>query len=84
MAKKNIVSEQPFKHNLPTMNEARIKNDRDFETEKTALIECVKRFTAGPDVLTKKPHPFFGPLTVDEWNTLQYKHLDHHLRQFGV
>ena len=84
MAKKNIVSEHPFKHNLPTMNEARIKNDRDFETEKTALIECVKRFTAGPDVLTKKPHPFFGPLTVDEWNTLQYKHVDHHLRQFGV
>ncbi|MDB4920608.1 DUF1569 domain-containing protein [Mucilaginibacter sp.] len=84
MAKKKLVNEQPFTHNLPTMKEAKILDKRDFEIEKAVLIECVKRFTAGPDVLTKKPHPFFGPLTVDEWNTLQYKHLDHHLRQFGV
>jgi hypothetical protein len=84
MAKKKIVNEQPFERNLPTMSEAKIKSDKGFEAEKEALIILVKRFETGPDVLTKKPHPFFGPLTVDEWNTLQYKHLDHHLRQFGV
>jgi len=84
MAKKKIVSEQPFERNLPTMSEAKIKNDRGFETEKQSLIELVKRFTIGPDVIANKRHPFFGPLTIEEWNTLQYKHLDHHLRQFGV
>ena len=84
MAKKKLVNDQPFERNLPTMREAKIKNDRGFDTEKAALIGLVKRFTTGPDVLTKKPHPFFGPLTVEEWNILQYKHLDHHLRQFGV
>jgi Protein of unknown function (DUF1569) len=35
-------------------------------------------------VLTQKPHPFFGALTVAEWDGLQWKHLDHHLRQFGA
>jgi hypothetical protein len=35
-------------------------------------------------VLTSAPHPFFGPMTQQEWETLMWKHLDHHLRQFGV
>lgn len=29
-------------------------------------------------------HPFFGPLDGREWGRLAWKHLDHHLRQFGV
>ena len=28
-------------------------------------------------------HPFFGPLTPDGWGRLGWKHMDHHLRQFG-
>ncbi len=34
--------------------------------------------------LSKDPHPFFGNLNSEEWDTLNWKHLDHHLRQFGV
>ncbi len=29
-------------------------------------------------------HPFFGPLTHHGWGRLAWKHLDHHLRQFGL
>jgi hypothetical protein len=29
-------------------------------------------------------HPTFGPLTDREWGILVFKHMDHHLRQFGV
>ena len=29
-------------------------------------------------------HPYFGPLTAAEWGVFNYKHLDHHLRQFGA
>jgi hypothetical protein len=29
-------------------------------------------------------HRFFGRLTGAEWGVTQYKHLDHHLRQFGA
>jgi hypothetical protein len=84
MAKKKLLEDKPFKPNLPTFKDAIIKEDQNFDKEKQGLIDIVKRFTAGPNVITKVPHPFFGPLTIDEWDTLQVKHLDHHLRQFGV
>jgi transposase InsO family protein len=45
----------------------------------------IDRFVAaGPKSCTTHPHSFFGPLTPEEWAILMYKHLDHHLRQFGV
>lgn len=31
-----------------------------------------------------QPHPAFGPLSKDEWGRLSWKHINHHLRQFGV
>jgi hypothetical protein len=83
IAKKQIL-EKPLKQNLPTFSEAKIVDAKSFDKEKQKLIELVKRFSAGPGVISKDPHPFFGPLTVDEWDTLQVKHLDHHFRQFGV
>ena len=30
------------------------------------------------------PHPVFGSFTPEQWGQMQYKHLDHHLRQFNV
>ena len=30
------------------------------------------------------PHSVFGRLTHNEWGVLAAKHIDHHLRQFGV
>jgi Protein of unknown function (DUF1569) len=38
----------------------------------------------GAEGCTKHPHNFFGKLTPLEWATGMYKHLDHHLRQFGA
>jgi hypothetical protein len=32
----------------------------------------------------KTLHPVFGPLNVEEWILLHYKHVTHHLRQFGI
>jgi len=84
IAKKKLINDKPFDRHLPTFKQAKISDERDFETEKHGLVTLVKRFVNRPDIITQKPHPFFGPLTLDEWNTLQVKHLDHHLRQFGV
>jgi len=30
------------------------------------------------------PRCFFGKLSGKEWGELMYKHIDHHLRQFGA
>jgi hypothetical protein len=85
MAKKAFLKPGDFKKNLPTDPSFLVKDQKEFEEEKQKLIELVKRFAAsGSASISKDPHPFFGKLTVDEWDTLQIKHLDHHLRQFGV
>jgi len=43
--------------------------------------ELVARVGAGE---AASVHPKFGPLTPQEWGRLCWKHLNHHLRQFGV
>lgn len=84
LAKKKLLAPAPWKPGMPTAPQFKITDPRDFAKEKVALRALVERFgNGGPAVLTKKPHPFFGPLTVDEWQALQWRHLDHHLRQFG-
>jgi len=85
LAKKKLLADAPWKPGLPTAPEFKITDARDFAKEKQALLAIVRRFgEAGAAGLTKAPHPFFGPLTIDEWQALQWKHLDHHLRQFGA
>ena len=85
MAKRQLMAEKPFKQNLPTAPQFLVKDYGKFEAEKQKLIGLVKKFQQnGPSGLSKDPHPFFGKLTPEEWDKLQWKHLDHHLRQFGV
>ena len=85
IAKKQLVKDKPFKKNLPTAPGFVVKDERNFDEEKSRLIDLVQRFgKAYPEEIAARPHPFFGKLTADEWNTLQFKHLDHHLNQFGV
>jgi hypothetical protein len=85
LAKKSVVSEKPFKRNLPTAPSFIVKEQRDFEAEQAKLLDLVDAFANGGEQgLTKDPHPFFGAMTPGEWDTSQWKHLDHHLQQFGV
>lgn len=82
--KKNLMSDAPFKRGLPTDKRFIITSHEGFTKEQEKLIALIERFSKGPSVITQGPHPFFGMLTPAEWDRLMYKHLDHHLRQFGV
>ena len=86
VAKKSVITNgKPIPHNSKTANCLVVTDDRDFTVESQRLRESIDRFAAGgPNGCTKHPHCFFGPLTPVEWATLQYQHLDHHLRQFGA
>ena len=85
LAKKKVMGEKPLEKNLPTVPSFRNKEEPPFEKSKEDLIAIVRRFSEkGPEAIIKGPHPFFGNLTIQEWDILQWKHLDHHLRQFGV
>ena len=83
--KKGVVNEVPYKKNLPTAPAFRIKNEKNFGEEKARLISFVEQtLAAGEAGFEGKESPSFGPMTANEWNNLLYKHLDHHLGQFGV
>ena len=84
LVKKRLLSPKPWRHGSPTAPEFRITDERDFAKEKSALRALVQRFgQGGPAALTARAHPFFGPMTPDEWQALQWRHLDHHFSQFG-
>ncbi len=85
MAKNDFLKKDEFKKNLPTAPQFKIETTPEFEKERSILLELVKKFgTMGPKVIVNKKHPFFGTMTDEEWGILQYKHLDHHLKQFGL
>ena len=75
----------PLRRNSPTIKGLVMQDDRNLAQERDQLCATIDRFVAaGPDGCTDHPHSFFGRLTPQEWGQLMYKHLDHHLRQFGV
>ena len=85
LAKKGLVNENPLKKNSSTATEMLIKTPKVFDDEKTKLVSNVNNLVAkGETFFHLKDHPGFGVMTKDEWNNFYYKHLDHHLTQFGV
>ncbi|MFN3757127.1 MAG: DUF1569 domain-containing protein [Flavobacterium sp.] len=83
---KNKILQSPrFKKNSPTVPEFVKKGNYDFEKTKGALIKAIESFAEnGHSVIKNTKHPFFGNMTYEEWDQLQWKHLDHHFRQFDV
>ena len=78
-------NDKPFSRNSPTDAKLVISDSRDFTREREQLKDRVRQFHQGGEAqCTKHPHPFFGALTAHEWGTGMYKHIDHHLRQFGA
>lgn len=79
------TNEKPFSRNNPTDKQLVISDQRDFAREQDRLKQCVRQFhEAGEGGCTRHPHPFFGKLSQQDWARGMYKHLDHHLRQFGA
>jgi hypothetical protein len=71
--------------NAPTAHSLVVADEGDLGKERERLCALIGHFSmGGRQRCTKRAHTFFGSLTPDEWAQLMYKHLDHHLRQFGV
>ena len=80
--KSKLFNDEPFKRNLPTDKSFIIANPQEFEKEKQNLIDMINSFSENS--MSRGKHPFFGKLTNEEWSKGTWKHLDHHLSQFGV
>ncbi|MDF0717847.1 DUF1569 domain-containing protein [Muricauda sp. 334s03] len=82
--KKSLYNDKPWRQGLPTAKGLKVVDDKNFDEEKKALISLIKDFHQEKDKKEWDPHPVFGSFTPEQWGQMQYKHLDHHLRQFGV
>jgi hypothetical protein len=83
--KGRFLGEQPFSKNSPTGPTLIINDEPDFEVTHQRLSDLIEKFHAlGESGTNGNIHGFFGPLNGKQWGETQYKHVDHHLRQFGV
>ncbi len=74
----------PFPKGAPTAKELISRAPETWEVERSQLIELMKRAGGDESRSVTAEHPLFGPLTRAQWGQLAWKHLDHHLRQFGA
>ncbi len=69
----------------PEMNQQ--ENGRkplDFDVDKSLVIDSINKIGDLPVDHECKYHPFFGKMNAKEWAVIAHKHIDHHLKQFGV
>lgn len=81
--KSKLWDQNPYKHSLPTdPTFVMTGEEKDFEKEKSVLLNMINDFSK--ETIVSEKHPVFGKLTKDNWSKATWKHLDHHLQQFGV
>lgn len=79
------LNDKPMKRNTPTAPDMKIVDKRTFEDERAKLLFTLKQVhERGPEAVDGKVSEFWGKLSAYEWGRIQYKHLDHHLQQFGA
>jgi hypothetical protein len=84
-AKETVCGSRPYQKSLKTAPMFIIEGAKDFDAERKRLIDYInKTQQLGASHFEGKESHSFGVLTIEEWNTMFYKHLDHHLKQFGV
>ena len=80
-----VVSAKPYTKNGRTAPEFIVSSSKDFETEKTRLLQYIdKTQSLGALHFEGKDSHSFGTLSATEWNIMLVKHLEHHLKQFDV
>lgn len=77
-----LYNDKPYKRGLPTDPSYIISDAKKFEVEKQGLIQKLDRFSS--DNIVIENHPVWGKLSKEQWSRATWKHLDHHLQQFGV
>jgi hypothetical protein len=85
LIKRMVLSPKPYPKETGTHPQYVVADERQFETEKQRLLNALEQFaTADKAIAEQRKHPIFGTMTLDEQGWSMYKHLDHHLAQFGA
>ena len=82
------LSRIPFPRSVqapPEVDPARDgSSPEEFAADRNSLLATLDRYAAQPLDGPAFDHPILGPFTPAQWSFFQWKHCDHHLRQFGV
>jgi len=79
-----VIYVLPFPRGAPTAPELRARAPQAWDAEMTTLCALLDRFAARDPLAPWPLHPVFGRLSRATWGRLVYRHMDHHLTQFGV
>ena len=80
-----VVGPKPYKQHVRTAPFLIVSDQPEFDREQQQLIDYIQQTCHhGPQFLKDEWRMPFGALTSAEWDTMFSKHLDHHLKQFGV
>jgi hypothetical protein len=82
MIKKMVYNDKPFPKNTRTAEQYLQTEEKDFEIEKSRLLESINY--AKNNAEKQVSHTLFGSYKMRDSGEAFYKHLDHHLSQFGV
>jgi uncharacterized protein DUF1569 len=74
----------PFPKGAPTATELYPDGVASFDEEREIVVKYLDQIGAGPQEGIGPAHPLFGPMSWSEWGVVTYKHVDHHLKQFGA
>jgi hypothetical protein len=82
--KQLVIYWLPFPKGAPTVPELIARQPGAWPAEIADLQHQLERFVGRGPRATAATHPVFGRLSGSQWGVLVYRHMDHHLRQFGV
>jgi hypothetical protein len=83
--KQLVVYALPFPKSAPTAPELIARLDTADLRAEQADFKRIAETLAQKRASDRWPsHPAFGRLTHRAWGVLEFRHTDHHLRQFGV
>jgi hypothetical protein len=82
--KQLIIYVAPFPKSAPTAPELLARAPSEWNADVSDLRSLIDRFAARGPNATWVEHPAFGKLSGRAWGALAYRHMDHHLKQFGV
>src|SRR6188472_1096402 len=78
----------PWPHGRPTnpMHNPRAEGTRPsvFEKDLARAIDGVERIAVATPGVLIQAHGLFGSMSLHDWQRWAYRHINHHLRQFGA
>jgi hypothetical protein len=60
----------------------KLNDTSEFENEHRLILKALQDLYLCPEV--EAIHPLFGKMGKTQWGRVVWKHLNHHLKQFGV